>query len=142
QRLVGGRKIVRGRRVYGQGFVPRLEVLEDRSLPSTFTVLNLADSGAGSLRQAILDANANTGADTINFAPGLKGTVTLTSGQLSITDALTINGLGAKKLAVSGNTASRVFDIGGGVSVALAGLTIRDGLADHGGGILNEAGAS
>src|SRR5262249_38716911 len=37
---------------------PNLEVLEDRTLPSTFTVLNLADSGAGSLRQAVLDANS------------------------------------------------------------------------------------
>src|SRR5262245_46241909 len=39
-------------------FRPRLEVLEDRALPSTFTVLNLADSGAGSLRAAILAANS------------------------------------------------------------------------------------
>ena len=36
-------------------------------LLSTFTVINTADSGGGSLRQAILDANANTGADTIAF---------------------------------------------------------------------------
>ena len=34
---------------------------------ATFTVTNTADSGAGSLRQAILDANANPGADTIAF---------------------------------------------------------------------------
>ncbi len=31
-------------------FVPRLLDLEERALPSTFTVLNLSDSGAGSLR--------------------------------------------------------------------------------------------
>ena len=37
-------------------FVPRLEILEDRTLPSNFSVLNLNDSGAGSLRQAILGA--------------------------------------------------------------------------------------
>src|SRR5258708_1818083 len=70
-------------------FTPRLEALEDRALPSTFTVLNVADSGAGSLRQAILDANANAGADTINFAGQLHGTIGLTSGQLpAITDDL------------------------------------------------------
>ena len=40
-------------------FMPCLEALEDRCLPSTFTVLNTADGGAGSLRQAILDANAH-----------------------------------------------------------------------------------
>ena len=43
------------------GFRPRLEPLEDRSVPATFTVLNLADAGDGSLRQAVLDANALPG---------------------------------------------------------------------------------
>jgi hypothetical protein len=38
-----------------------LEYLEDRDVPSTFTVSNLNDSGAGSFRQAILDANAHAG---------------------------------------------------------------------------------
>ena len=46
-----------------------IERLEDRTVPSTFTVANLADSGPGSLRQAVLDANANPGADLIRFAP-------------------------------------------------------------------------
>src|SRR5262245_40106325 len=77
--------------------VPRLELLEGRALPSTFTVLNLADSGIGSLRQAILDANANP--DAIGFADGLSGTIPLTTDQLSITDALTIDGPGADLLA-------------------------------------------
>jgi hypothetical protein len=42
--------------------------LEDRTLLATFTVTNTMDSGAGSLRQAMLDANAVAGADTIEFA--------------------------------------------------------------------------
>src|SRR5687767_8640662 len=73
-----------------------LEVLEDRCTPSTFTVLNLADSGEGSLRQAVLDANcpAFPGLDVIMFAPAARGTIGLTSGQLSITDHLTIDGPG------------------------------------------------
>jgi hypothetical protein len=120
-----------------------LEVLEDRSLPSTFTVLNLLDSGAGSLRQAVLDANANPGADTIDFST--TGSIGLTTGQLDITDSLTINGPGASALTVSGNHASRVFDISAGVTVSIAGMTMTDGLADGsspvlastGGGILN-----
>src|SRR5688572_20006198 len=45
-----------------------LERLEQRMLFAAFPVTTTADSGAGSLRQAILDANANTGNDTITFA--------------------------------------------------------------------------
>jgi hypothetical protein len=47
---------------------PRLEVMEDRTLLSTFTVTRNTDSGPGSLRQAILDSNAATGVtNTIDF---------------------------------------------------------------------------
>src|SRR5262245_44814708 len=68
--------------------VPRLLALEDRTLPSVFTVLNLADGGLGSLRQAVLNANTNPGLDVIVFAPAARGTIGLTTGQLSITDDL------------------------------------------------------
>ena len=44
-----------------------LEELEPRILLSTFTVTNTDDAGEGSLRQAILDANAQAGADVIEF---------------------------------------------------------------------------
>src|SRR5262249_21324227 len=133
----------------------RLELLEGRTLPSTFTVLNLADSGEGSLRQAILDANspAYPGADVIRFADGLSGTIPLTGGQLSITDDLTIDGPGQNKLTVSGNTACRVFRIAGaGPDVAISGLTFANGRTTDilgssffgvytgGGGILNNGG--
>jgi hypothetical protein len=117
--------------------------MEDRTVPSTFTVLTLADDGEGSLRHAILDANspAYPGPDVIRFADGLSGTIPLTGGELNITDHLTIDGPGADRLAVSGNHQSRVFSISsvsGGVTVAIAGLTITDGRAvGSGGGILN-----
>jgi hypothetical protein len=118
-----------------------VELLESRRLLSTFTVLNLADSGEGSLRQAILDANAEPGPDAIEFADELVGSIVLSSGQLSVTDDLTIDGPGADELAVSGNQQSRVFGISGGATVAIDGLTIRDGNAVGspalGGGILN-----
>src|SRR5438128_1636571 len=66
-------------------FTPRLEALEDRTVPSTFMVENLADGGPGSLRQAILDANALPGADLIRVAPAARdGTITLTTGELRI----------------------------------------------------------
>jgi RHS repeat-associated protein/uncharacterized repeat protein (TIGR01451 family) len=54
----------RGRR---KTFRPVLETLEDRLAPATFTVLNTNDSGAGSLRQAILDANITAVPDLITF---------------------------------------------------------------------------
>ncbi len=115
-----------------------IERLEDRTVPSTFTVYNLADGGLGSLRAAISDANANPGADLIRFADDLSGTVGLTSGQLSITDALTIDGPGADRLAVSGNDASRVFQISSGVAVSIDDLTVTHGrTVGRGGGILN-----
>ena len=121
----------------------QVEVLEGRCLPSTYTVTNLLDSGPGSLREAVTAANANPGADAINFAT--TGTIALTSGQLDITDSLTIDGPGANALTVSGNDASRVFDVVGGVdasseiTVAIAGLTVAHGRATVGGGIRNSA---
>jgi len=44
---------------------------------ATFTITTTADTGAGSLRQAILGANAAAGDDTIDFA--VTGTITLVS---------------------------------------------------------------
>src|SRR5262245_53914178 len=113
------RAVRKGSAVWRPRSLPRLEALECRTLPSTFTALNLADSGPGSLRQAILDANALSGADDIAFASGLQGTITLATGQLDITDDLEINGPGAGLLAVSGSDQSRVFHIAGGVSVSI-----------------------
>jgi hypothetical protein len=115
-------------------FVPRLTLLEDRTLPSTFTVLNLNDSGPGSLRAGIASGDA-----TIAFATGLHGTITLMSGELEIMNSVTITGPGANQLAVSGNHASRVFETAAGIDVAISGLTITHGYAlDQGGGILND----
>src|SRR5438132_474984 len=63
-------------------------------LASTFTVTNTNDSGAGSLRQAILDANANAGADTIAFNIPSSGVQTITPATPlpAITDPVTIDG--------------------------------------------------
>ncbi len=82
--------------------------------------------------------NANPGPDTIEFAHGLSGTIKLTSGELLISDSVTIDGPSAKHLAVSGNNASRVIEIATGFDVTISGLTITHGYAaDLGGGILN-----
>ena len=93
------------------------------------TVVNsLDDSGASSLRQAIADAENG---DAIAFA--VTGTITLTSGELVITNSLMILGPGATNLVVSGNAASRVFRISDpGATVTISGLTIRDGKSADG----------
>ena len=116
-----------------------LETLEGRCLLSTFSVSNFLDSGPGSLRDAMMAANGAPGADVIRFAPSARdGTIALTGGQLSITDDLTIAGPGANRLAVSGNDASRVFQISSGAAVSIDGLTVTHGQAvGQGGGILN-----
>src|SRR5688500_13416820 len=93
-------------------FQPRLEVLEDRLTPSTFTVKTNLDSAAPgvlSLRNAVNTA----GVDTIFFAPNVHA-ITLTLGEIDITTDLNIVGPGAKKLTISGNNASRVFYIESG----------------------------
>lgn len=91
-------------------------------------VTSLADSGPGSLRQVIADAPAGS---TITFST--TGTITLTSGVISIGKNLTLSGPGAGALTISGNNASRIFDIYG-VSVSLSGLRLTAGRASGPGG--------
>ena len=99
------------------------------------TVTNTNDSGLGSLRQAVV--NANDG-DTIDFDSSLKGqTITLTSGQLLVNRNVTISGLGADNLTVDGNANGRVFYVNLGNTVTISGLTITNG----GSGIYNDGGA-
>ncbi len=101
---------------------PCIETLECRTVPSTVT--NLNDVGSGSLRQAILDTPAG---GTVDFQPGLTGTITLTSGELALDKDLTIAGPGASVITVSGNHAFRVFNIAATPTVTISGLTIADG---------------
>src|SRR5215469_12437429 len=72
---------------------------------TTIVVTNTNDSGSGSLRQALADANDG---DTID-ATGVSGTILLTSGQLDVHKSITLNGPGANNLTVDGNAQSRVF---------------------------------
>lgn len=93
-----------------------------------------------SLREAIAYIDTS---GTITFAPALTGgTITLALGELGVDRSMTIQGLGANNLAVSGNNTFRVFNISGiGTAVTLNGLTIRDGLAPFGGGIFTSGGS-
>ena len=111
---------------------------------ATFTVTNTNDSGAGSLRDAVAQANAAGGADTIDFS--VTGTITLTSGELDITESVTIDGPGRHDLAISGNDNSRIFNVDDGSPGTLQNVTIQDvtltdgflpGLGSQGGAILS-----
>src|SRR5579864_2291413 len=138
-------------------FRPTFEALEHRWVPSTLHVLNTADSGPGSLRAEVAAAHNS---DTINFTMPITDphynpstgawTIALTSGELLIRPSLTITGPGAEKLTVSGNNASRVFEVAKNATVTMSGLTISNGFVvsalaksgydttnGRGGGILN-----
>jgi hypothetical protein len=93
---------------------------------ATFTVTTTDDRGIGSLSQAITDANASPGADTIEFAPGTTGTITLIFSLPDITDSLTIIGPGSAALTISNNQLYHAFTIatGGSGGVTISGLTI------------------
>src|SRR5262245_40643722 len=87
----------------------RYEPLEDRRLLAVVTVNTLSDTtdfndGLTTLREAIFATNIVQGADTINFAPALTAsgpaTITLTQGEIGISDGLTINGPGASVLTI------------------------------------------
>ncbi len=97
------------------------------SFAATFTVNNTFDSGAGSLQQAIIDANTAGGNDIIDFLLGSGSQTINTSGELRITDNLVINGLGANLLTVSNNYFSDIFSIENGANVEISGLTIAQG---------------
>jgi predicted outer membrane repeat protein len=119
---------------------PTVEPLPPRDTPATFTVSTLADAGPGSLRQAVLDANATPGADTLVFAA--TGTLDLTSGAIPITDALDMQGPGADRLTLRGNQTDRLFTLDDGqpgtVLVTIAGLTLTHGQATDGGALRND----
>ena len=110
---------------------------------ATVTVANSNDSGAGSLRQAILSAVSG---DTIQFNADLSGAViVLTNGHLLLNKSLTINAATLPAgITISGNNSNRVMQISSSSVVNLRNLNIRDGYApdamypdNAGGGILN-----
>lgn len=94
---------------------------------TTFFVTNTNNFGAGSLRQAILDANAAAGADAIEFDRGLSGQSIGLSAPLAITGDVTINGLGRDQLTIDGN-GEDIFRVNvNAIAVTLAGVTLTDG---------------
>ena len=101
----------------------------------SYLVINLNPSGAGSLRDAISQANAHPGPDTVTFQTGLAGTIPITT-QIRISDSVQIVGPGPGLLSVSGSHTTRVFYLGTSsvFTTSISGLTLRDGSGDLNGG--------
>ena len=124
------------------------EELETRWVPS-IVVNNPTDtpvSGETDLRQAIAQANATTGGDAITFDSTVFSTpqtITLGGTQLELSNTTgpeTITGPAAG-VTVSGGGQSRVFQVDGGVTASISGLTITGGrTAGNGGGLINYGG--
>lgn len=112
---------------------------------ATFTVINTDDAGAGSLRNAILSANSTPGADLINFDAALMGgTITLSTGALFVTDALTISGLDdldpttvTDTVTVDGATLFQIFVVS--APTTINSLIMANGLATANGGCISNS---
>ncbi len=127
---------------------PESERLEARVVPAVITVMNTGDSGPGSLRAAITQADLDTTPDTIMFASSVTGTITLLSALPELSTAITLDGPGASVLTVAPSTATGppdfgIFTVPKGADVTISGLTISGGgvntaaAGEGGGGIFN-----
>jgi hypothetical protein len=110
---------------------------------ANINVTNTNNSGAGSLRQAMLDANAIAGTDIID-ATGVTGTITLLSTLPNITESVTINGPTAGNLTLDAGGGFRVLQLSSGYNI-INYLTIINGgvsISNSGGGGIYNTGNS
>ncbi len=108
-------------------FLPRLESLEARLTPTTYTVSSLADTGAGSLRAAITSVDSDTSPDEINFSAA--GVIQLTSGALPpITNTVKIDGTTAPGFA---NNPMVEIDNHGYAGLILNGAQFQSRIPEH-----------
>ena len=122
------------------------EGLEQRELLTTWSVLNTLDSGTGSLRQAIIDANGSIGPDVITFNIPVSGVQTIQTIQPltalpTITDPVTIDGYsqpGSSFNTLAGpNNAVLKIELDGSLAGSSAGLLITAGGSTVRGLIIN-----
>jgi hypothetical protein len=129
----------------------RVESLEERTVLSIFNVttpLDVVDAGDGllSLREAVQAANTSPGADNIQLPAGVYG-LTLAgagedaaaTGDLDITDHLSITGAGAGSTVIDGNRLDRVFQVLGAKVVGFSSVTIQGGSGYVFGGGINDS---
>jgi beta-glucanase (GH16 family) len=102
--------------------------------PAEIVVTSAADSGPGSLRQALADVCRG---GVVRFDPALAGQTITVGGELTVERDLTLEGAGAPGLALSGGDARRVLVVNAGAAASVRDLTIRDGYgADLGGAMI------
>ncbi len=120
---------------------PLLEALEDRWVPSQIglSVSSLADSGPGTLRAAILTADAGSPSDKFTIGFTVTGTIDLQSPLPDLNNSIAIQGPGASSLTVeraaSASFSSAIVTVDYGQTASLSGLTIANGNA---GGIVSD----
>jgi hypothetical protein len=104
---------------------------------ATLTVDSTADSGAGSLREAISEANSDPHPDRIEFPAKLGGTIALQRALPTITAPLSIDGPGADQLSLAGQGDFGLLeiDLPEAGPVEIGGLTLRGGAGETGGAI-------
>ena len=108
---------------------------------NNFTVENINDSGSGSLRQALENANQTEGLDNIQFDSELSGQeIVLTSGELEISDSVEISGNGVD-ITINGNNNSSIFTVDDfnpafQSEVIIYQLTLTGGSSEQGGGAI------
>lgn len=144
---IGGGNADSNREIFGDLLITRIEFSFDGGIVvDSVSDIDDGDYSAGnmSLREAVRLANEHEGIDTITFDAGLAGeTIVLTAGQLDLTEDVTITGLGADRLAISGGGASRIFSSSGQHEITIEDITLTDGDAaafPFGGALLVQSG--
>jgi hypothetical protein len=112
---------------------PRLPDAPQAIVADAISVTNTDDAGAGSLRQAIIDAPDGA---AIRFDPAIAGqTIVLSTGTLEIDKTLTIEGPLASGMTISGGFSFQVFHIDNAGNAILRNLSIVNGYNKFGGGL-------
>ncbi|MCB1100058.1 MAG: hypothetical protein KDN22_31125, partial [Verrucomicrobiae bacterium] len=121
--------------------------LQMASVPLPFTDSVDANDGVTTLREMVIAANATPGSDTIELSAGTyvltlpgSGEDVAATGDLDITDSLTITGAGPATIIDASALGDRVFEVFTGVDVKFSNLMITGGVAGDGGGIYNRGG--